>query len=65
MKVKLEFTCEDDARQAAYYLDDRGYDVRLLGKALIIDGPDQADLALVMTTYRAYTVDLRPGDIQG
>lgn len=65
MQVKLEFMTECDAQQAAYYLDDRGYDVRLLGKALIIDGPDQADLALVMTTYRAYTVDLQSGDVQG
>lgn len=58
MKVKLEFMAEDDARQAAYYLDDRGYDVKLKGKALVIDKPDQADLALVMTTYRAFTIDL-------
>lgn len=58
MSVKLEFQTEDDARQAAYYLDDRGYDVRLMGKALVIDRPDQADLALVMATYRAFTVDL-------
>lgn len=58
MKLKLEFVDEDDARQAAYYLDDRGYDVKLMGKAVVIDGPDQADLALVMATYRAFTIDL-------
>lgn len=63
VKVKLEFMAECDAQQAAYYLDDRGYDVRLLGKALIIDGPDQADLALVQVTYRAYAVDIVDGDI--
>lgn len=56
--IKLEFVDEADAQQAAYYLDDRGYDVTLMGKALVIDGPDQVDLALVMATYRAFTVDL-------
>lgn len=62
MLVKLEFIEEDDARQAAYYLDDRGYDVKMKGKALVIDGPDQADLALVMATYRAFTVNLQESD---
>lgn len=62
MKIKLEFTTECDAKHGAYYLQDRGYDVRLIGKALVVDKPDQADLALVMTTYRAFTVDLNDGD---
>ena len=62
MQVKLEFPTECDAQHGAYYLQDRGYSVRLMGKALVVDKPDQADLALVMTTYRAFTVDLAEGD---
>lgn len=62
MKVKLEFLTECDAQHGAYYLQDRGYSVKLMGKALVVDRPDQADLALVMTTYRAFTVDLSKGD---
>lgn len=61
MRIKLEFITEDDAQHGAYYLQDRGYIVKLMGKALVVDSPDQADLALVMATYRAYTVDLREG----
>lgn len=45
------------------YFDDRGYSVKLMGKALVVDNPDPVDLALVMTTYRAYTVDIADGDI--
>jgi hypothetical protein len=62
VQVKLEFLTECDAQHGAYYLQDRGYSVRLMGKALVVDRPDQADLALVMTTYRAFTVDLAEGD---
>lgn len=62
MQVKLEFLTECDARHGAYYLQDRGYSVKLMGKALVVDKPDPADLALVMTTYRAFTVDLAEGD---
>ena len=62
MQVKLEFITECDAQHGAYYLQDRGYSVRLMGKALVVDKPDPADLALVMTTYRAFTVDLAEGD---
>ena len=62
MQVKLEFPTDCDAKHGAYYLQDRGYSVRLMGKALVVDRPDQADLALVMTTYRAFTVDLAEGD---
>ena len=60
--IKIEFITEDDAQHGAYYLQDRGYSVKLMGKALVVDSPDQADLALVMATYRAYTVDLSEGD---
>ena len=62
MQVKLEFITECDAQHGAYYLQDRGYSVKLMGKALVADKPDTADLALVMTTYRAFTVDLAEGD---
>ena len=62
MQIKLEFPTECDAQHGAYYLQDRGYSVRLMGKALLADKPDPADLALVMTTYRAFTVDLAEGD---
>ena len=62
MQVKLEFLTDCDAQHGAYYLQDRGYSVRLMGKALVVDKPDPADLALVMTTYRAFTVDLAEGD---
>lgn len=62
MQVKLEFLTDCDAQHGAYYLQDRGYSVRLMGKALVVDKPDAADLALVMTTYRAFTVDLADGD---
>ena len=62
MQIKLEFPTDCDAQHGAYYLQDRGYSVRLMGKALVVDRPDQADLALVMTTYRAFTVDLAEGD---
>ena len=62
MQVKLEFLTECDAQHGAYYLQDRGYGVRLMGKALAVDKPDVADLALVMTTYRAFTVELAEGD---
>ena len=63
MQVKLEFITECDAQHGAMYLDDRGYRVRLMGKALVVDKPDAADLALVMTTYRAFTVETNDGDI--
>ncbi|MGL5130789.1 MAG: hypothetical protein ACRC7D_22250 [Aeromonas popoffii] len=60
--IKLEFLTECDAQHGAYYLQDRGYGVRLMSKARVVDKPDQADLALVMATYRAFTVDLAEGD---
>ena len=63
MQVKLEFITDCDAQHGAYYLQDRGYGVKLMGKALVVDKPDPADLALVMTTYRAFTVDLAEGDV--
>ncbi|AFC22641.1 hypothetical protein [Aeromonas phage 51] len=63
MQVKLEFLTDCDAQHGAYYLQDRGYSVRLMGKALVVDKPDPADLALVMTTYRAFTVELAEGDV--
>lgn len=63
MQIKLEFPTGCDAQHGAYYLQDRGYSVRLMGKAMVVDKPDQADLALVMTTYRAFTVDLAEGDV--
>ena len=63
MQVKLEFLTDCDAQHGAYYLQDRGYSVKLMGKALVVDKPDPADLALVMTTYRAFTVDLAEGDV--
>ena len=63
MQVKLEFLTPCDAQHGAYYLQDRGYSVKLKGKALAVDKPDPADLALVMTTYRAFTVELAEGDV--
>ena len=54
MQIKLEFPTECDAQHGAYYLQDRGYSVKLMGKAMVVDKPDQADLALVMATYRAW-----------
>ena len=63
MQIKLEFLTDCDAQHGAYYLHDRGYSVKLMGKALLADKPDPADLALVMTTYRAFTVDLAEGDL--
>lgn len=63
MQIKLEFLTECEAKHGAYYLQDRGYSVKLMGKALVVDKPDPADLALVMTTYRAFTVDLNDGDL--
>ena len=54
MQVKLEFITDCDAQRGAMYFDDRGYRVKLMGKALVVDKPDQADLALVMATYRAW-----------
>lgn len=62
MKFKLQFRSEQEAAECALYLDDRGYSVKLMGKALMADKPDPADLSLVMTTYRAFTVDLADGD---
>lgn len=61
--IKLEFPTKEDAQHGAYYLQDRGYSVKLMGKALAVDKPDQADLALVMATYRAFTVELNEGDL--
>lgn len=63
MQVKLEFLTDCDAQHGAFYLQDRGYSVKLMGKALVVDKPDPADLALVMTTYRAFTVELAEGDV--
>ena len=60
--IKLEFLTVCDAQHGAMYFDDRGYRVRLMGKALVVDKPDQADLALVMETYRAFTVELNEVD---
>ena len=62
MQIKLEFLTDCDAQHGSYYLQDRGYSVKLMGKALAVDKPDAADLALVMTTYRAFTVELNDGD---
>ena len=62
MQVKLEFLTDCDAQHGAYYLQDRGYGVKLMGKALAVDKPDPADLALVMTTYLAFTVEMNDGD---
>ena len=62
MQVKLEFITDCDAQHGAMYFDDRGHSVKLMGKALVVDKPDQADLALVMATYRAFTVELNDGD---
>ena len=53
MQVKLEFLADCDAQHGAMYFDDRGYSVKLMGKSLVVDMPDQADLSLVMETYRA------------
>ena len=64
MQVKLEFITECDAQHGAMYFDDRGYRVKLMSKALVVDKPDPADLALVMTTYRAFTVELNNGDLK-
>ena len=63
MQIKLEFMTECDAESAAGYFDERGVDVKLMGKALIAINPDSADLALVMASYQAYTVDIADGDI--
>ena len=52
--VKLEFPTDCDAQHGAYYLQDRGYGVKLMGKAMVVDKPDAADLELVMATYRAW-----------
>ena len=60
--IKLEFLTSCDAQHSAYYLEDRGYSVKLMGKALVVDKPDKADLALVMATYKAFTVELNEGD---
>lgn len=60
--IKLEFLTDCDAQHGAYYLQDRGYCVKLMGKALVVDKPCPSDLALVMATYRAFTVDLVEGD---
>ena len=60
--IKLEFPTQEDAQHGAYYLQDRGYSVKLMGKALVVDKPDAAVLALVMTTYRAFTVEMNDGD---
>lgn len=60
--IKLEFLTDCDAQHGDHYLQDRGYKARLMGKALVVDKPDQADLALVMATYRAFTVELNDGD---
>jgi hypothetical protein len=62
VQVKLEFITECDAQHGAMYFDDRGYSVKLVGKALVVDKPDQADLALVMATYTAFTAELNEGD---
>jgi hypothetical protein len=63
VQVKLEFITECDAQHGAMYLDDRGYRVKLMRKALVVDKPDKADLALVMATYMAFTVELNDGDL--
>lgn len=63
MQVKLEFITECDTHHGAMYFDDRGYSVKMMGKALVVDKPDQADLALVMATYKAFTVELNEGDL--
>ena len=60
--IKLEFITECDAQHGAMHFDDRGYGVKLMGKSLVVDMPDQADLALVMATYMAFTAELNEGD---
>ena len=62
MKHKLQFRSEQEAAECALYLDDRGYRVKLMGSALMVSDIDSADLALVMATYRAFTVELNEVD---
>ena len=54
MKVKLEFLTDCDAQHGAYYLQDRGYSVKFMGKTLVVDKPDPADLAIAQRTYTAW-----------
>ena len=37
MQIKLEFPTDCDAQHGAYYLQDRGYSVKLMGKALVAE----------------------------
>lgn len=60
--IKLEFLTECDAKSGACHMQDIGYTVKLMGKALVVDNPQPADLALIMATYRAFTVDLEESD---
>jgi len=36
VQIKLEFLTDCDAQHGAYYLQDRGYSVKLMGKALAV-----------------------------
>lgn len=52
--IKLEFPTQEDAKHGAYYLQDRGYCVKLMGSALMVSDIDSADLAIAQQTYAAW-----------
>ena len=54
MQIKLEFPTDCDAQHGAYYLQDRGYSVKLMGSALMVSDIDSADLAIAQRTYTAW-----------
>ena len=54
MQIKLEFLTDCDAQNGAYYLQDRGYCVKLMGSALMVSDIDLADLAIAQRTYTAW-----------
>lgn len=54
MKYKLQFRSLDDAAGCAFYLNDRGYSVKLMGSTLMVGRIDANDLAIAQVAFTAW-----------
>lgn len=54
MKYKLQFRSLDDAAGCAFCLSDRGYSVKLMGSALMVDRIDANDIAIAQVAFAAW-----------
>lgn len=62
MYCEFQFNRFDDAQEAAMYLDDRGYEPRLMGFTVAVDAPvDSADVLVILSVFSGrYVCDEEP-----